>query len=88
MSWLLPPLEPHFDAALRDVTAQGMEARVAAARRLARPDNERRLDEARAGLRRLLDDPAAAVNLPAPHFVWALHTSFRSANLPLGASPR
>ncbi|MCG8554777.1 MAG: HEAT repeat domain-containing protein [Proteobacteria bacterium] len=38
MSWLLPPLEPTYSAALRDVNATGVEARVAAAQRLARPD--------------------------------------------------
>ncbi|MDD9936529.1 MAG: HEAT repeat domain-containing protein [Myxococcales bacterium] len=38
MSWLLPPLPPTFDAALRDVRARGFEARLAAAERLADPE--------------------------------------------------
>jgi HEAT repeat protein len=38
MSWLLPPLPPTFEAALRDVRARKPEARIAAADRLATPE--------------------------------------------------
>ena len=34
------------------------------------------------------DDPATTVNSPDPHFVCAMHTSFASADLPVGAVPR
>ena len=34
MSWLLPPLPPNFNAAIRDVNAERPESRVAAAERL------------------------------------------------------
>lgn len=64
MSWLLPPLEPHFEAAMRDVRAQGVAARVAAARRLARPEAGRELD-ARQGLRALLQDREPSVRAAA-----------------------
>ena len=64
MSWLLPPLEPHFVAALRDVHADGVAARVAAARRLERPEPQREA-EARGGLRTLLTDHAAPVRAAA-----------------------
>jgi HEAT repeat protein len=38
VSWLLPPLPPTFDAALRDVRARSFEARLAAAERLSEPE--------------------------------------------------
>ncbi len=37
MTWLLPPLPPNFAAALRDVHAKHVDARMAAAKRLAQP---------------------------------------------------
>ena len=60
MSFLLPPLEPHLNAALRDVRAAGVQARVAAAERLGREDAIE-VDEAHQGLRTLLCDPVAQV---------------------------
>ncbi len=43
MSWLLPPLPPTWDAALRDVRAQHAAARIAAAQRLSQATDEQRL---------------------------------------------
>ena len=60
MSWLLPPLEPHFEAALRDVHARTTEARTAAAKRLGKPEQGRQLDAER-GLLMLLEDPQTVV---------------------------
>lgn len=60
----LPPLEPTFEAALRDVDAKGAEFRASAARRLASPPSGRE-DEARVGLRRLLEDARAEVRAAA-----------------------
>jgi HEAT repeat protein len=40
MAWLLPPLPPKFEAALRDVNARSSDARVAAAERLANVDGD------------------------------------------------
>lgn len=42
MNWLLPPLSPNFEAALRDVKAVRPESRMAAAERLGRPSDEQR----------------------------------------------
>lgn len=64
MSWLLTPLTPTFEAALRDVTARGEEARIAAARRLAAPEPSQ-APRAREGLARLASDPVAAVRAAA-----------------------
>src|SRR5689334_2404161 len=60
MMWLLPPLPPTFDAALRDVRAQGWEARVAAAERLGRASPEER-ERALPGLLTLAEDRDARV---------------------------
>lgn len=60
MNPLMPPLPPNFDAAVRDVHAQSVEARIAAARRLGQPDPPQ-MDEARDGLRELLGDAIAPV---------------------------
>lgn len=64
MIWLLPPLTPHFDAALRDVHASAMEARMAAARRLSQPDAGKE-DDAREALRTLTRDKDARVRATA-----------------------
>lgn len=64
MSWLLPPLPPHFDAALRDVSAKAVEARMSAARRLSQPDAGRQ-DEARSALNALTRDRDARVRATA-----------------------
>ncbi|HEX2676667.1 MAG TPA: HEAT repeat domain-containing protein, partial [Polyangiales bacterium] len=53
MTWLLPPLPPKWDAALRDVRAQRSEARIAAAQRLAEP-GPGQLDAALDGLHELV----------------------------------
>ncbi|MDH5671064.1 MAG: HEAT repeat domain-containing protein [Myxococcales bacterium] len=64
MSWLLPPLPPHFEAALRDVRARDRAARLAAAERLANPDAGREA-EAEAGLLELADDRDARIRAAA-----------------------
>jgi len=64
MSWLLPPLPPHFEAALRDVRAKAMEARMAAARRLSQPDAGQE-QEAREALITLTRDRDARVRATA-----------------------
>jgi HEAT repeat protein len=64
MAWLLPPLPPTFEAALRDVRAQRVEARLAAAERLAEPPGER-TGEALSALRALLQDKDARVRAAA-----------------------
>lgn len=64
MSFLLPPLPPTFEAALRDVRARSHAARVAAARRLGEPDAARET-QARAGLVTLLQDPHLTVRAAA-----------------------
>jgi HEAT repeat protein len=66
MSWLLPPLPPTFEAALRDVHGRKPESRIAAAERLADASHERR-DEALAGLRALAADRDARVRAAAAH---------------------
>jgi HEAT repeat protein len=63
-SWLLPPLPPRFDAALRDVQARSNEARLAAAERLAQPDAGREL-EALEGLLTLSRDRDGRVRAAA-----------------------
>lgn len=67
MSWLLPPLPPHFDAALRDVHARGLDARIAAAHRLATPDpdDEAQAKKAREALGALSQDRDARVRAAA-----------------------
>jgi HEAT repeat protein len=42
MAWPLPPLAPHFEAALRDVRAQRPEMRMAAAARLGQAEDDER----------------------------------------------
>jgi HEAT repeat protein len=64
VSWLLPPLPPTFDAAVRDVEARDPHARVAAARRLARADAGQEA-RARRALEQLTADPIAAVRAAA-----------------------
>lgn len=64
MSFLLPPLPPTFEAALRDVRAQGMEARRAAAERLGKAEADQR-SAALAGLLALADDKDARVRAEA-----------------------
>lgn len=64
MSWLLPPLPPTLDAALRDVKARGFDARLAAAERLAQPD-EGRWDEAREALFTMSRDRDARIRAAA-----------------------
>src|SRR5690242_3092850 len=55
MAWLLPPLPPKYEAALRDVTAQRPESRMAAAERLGRAEGEQR-ERAFEGLVKLSGD--------------------------------
>lgn len=57
---MIPPLSPTFDAALRDVGADGPRFRIAAAYRLANPP-EGREQEAADGIRRLIGDPVGRV---------------------------
>ncbi len=64
MSWLLPPLPPKWEAALRDVRAQKPEARVAAAQRLAAPEPGQ-LEAALEGLSTLCGDRDARVRAAA-----------------------
>lgn len=64
MTWLLPPLPPTFAAALRDVQANSPQARVAAAERLATPD-EGDLPQALAGLLALARDREPPVRAAA-----------------------
>lgn len=68
MNPFLPPLEPYLDAALRDVRAVGVQARVAAAERLGRPD-ALEMEEAHQGLLTLMRDTAAQVRGAAVHSV-------------------
>lgn len=64
MNWLLPPLPPKFEAALRDVRARKPESRMAAAERLGRAEGEE-LERARAGLRELAGDVHPGVRATA-----------------------
>jgi len=79
MSWLLPPLPPTFDAALRDVHARRPESRVAAAERLGASCGDRS-DEAVASLRVLIEDKDARVRAAA---VRALHELGDIRTLPI-----
>jgi HEAT repeat protein len=58
--WFLPPLPPTFEAALRDVRARGVQARVAAADRLGQPEPAER-ERAVAALCVLANDADARV---------------------------
>jgi HEAT repeat protein len=62
--WFLPPLPPTFEAALRDVRARGVDARIAAAERLGRPEQPDRARAATA-LRTLANDADARVRAAA-----------------------
>ncbi|HEX7478334.1 MAG TPA: HEAT repeat domain-containing protein [Polyangiales bacterium] len=64
MSWLLPPLPPNWDAALRDVRASGMQARLAAAKRLSQPPDGQ-ADNATRALLTLARDVDARVRAAA-----------------------
>ncbi len=64
MSWLLPPLPPKFEAAIRDVHGERPESRVAAAERLGRANDSERA-RAIEGLRTLLSDKHARVRCAA-----------------------
>ncbi len=64
MSWLLPPLPPTFEAALRDVHAHSAEARMAAADRLAAPEPGGATD-ALQGLLKLAEDADTRVRAGA-----------------------
>ena len=64
MTFLLPPLPPTFEAALRDVRARAMEARRAAAERLGEADETQRA-QALVGLFALADDKDARVRAEA-----------------------
>ncbi|MFT3922816.1 MAG: HEAT repeat domain-containing protein [Myxococcales bacterium] len=61
----LPPLPPHFHAAVRDVEAKRPESRMAAAERLGRAEGENERTAALAGLARLAKDPHAGVRATA-----------------------
>jgi HEAT repeat protein len=64
MSWLLPPLTPTFEAALRDVRAHGPEARAAAAERLGQPE-PKQAQAALRGLLTLAEDASVGVRAAA-----------------------
>lgn len=70
MSLLLPPLPPTFEAAVRDVSARKVEARLAAAKRLGASSEPERRATALASLRALLSDRDGRVRAAA---VEALH---------------
>lgn len=61
---LLPTLPPNFEAALRDVKAHGLEARLQAAQRLADPPADRAA-EARRALEGMAQDAVARVRVEA-----------------------
>jgi HEAT repeat protein len=61
----LPPLPPHFHAALRDVEAKRPESRMAAAERLGRAEGEDERRAALPGLARLAKDAHAGVRAAA-----------------------
>ncbi|HET6332721.1 MAG TPA: HEAT repeat domain-containing protein [Polyangiales bacterium] len=65
MSFFLPPLPPKWSAALRDVTAQRTDSRIAAARRLGQPVDAAQATEALAGLRQLSGDREGRVRAAA-----------------------
>jgi HEAT repeat protein len=64
MAWLLPPLPPNFEAALRDVRGRRVESRLSAAERLGRADEAER-ERAIEGLRALSADPHPSVRATA-----------------------
>jgi len=80
MTLLLPQLPPKWSAALRDVQARRVPARVAAATRLAQPSDEREIEQALAGLERLSTDVDARVRAAA---VQALAELADARTLPL-----
>jgi HEAT repeat protein len=61
MAWLMSPLPPRWHAALRDVNAQGVQARVAAAVRLGEPDGDAQAAQALEVLPQLTSDKDARV---------------------------
>jgi HEAT repeat protein len=61
---LLPPLRPHFDAALRDASSRNARARALAAEALGDAPDER-ADEAKIALRTLADDTSRDVRAAA-----------------------
>jgi HEAT repeat protein len=65
MTWLLSPLPPKWHAALRDVTARGVDARIAAATRLVEPADDAQLEQALPALERLLGDRDGRVRAAA-----------------------
>jgi HEAT repeat protein len=65
MSWLLPPLPPKWSAALRDVAAQRVDARIAAAKRLGQPVDAQQSAEALDALSRMSTDRDARVRAAA-----------------------
>jgi HEAT repeat protein len=65
MSFFLPPLPPKWSAALRDVTAQRTDSRIAAASRLGQPVDAAQIAEAHDALSRLSADPDARVRASA-----------------------
>lgn len=71
MSWLLPPLPPNFEAAVRDVHAERPESRVAAAERLGRASDIER-PRAISGLCELLGDKQPHVRSAALSSLGAL----------------
>ncbi|MEM7434745.1 MAG: HEAT repeat domain-containing protein [Myxococcota bacterium] len=80
---MIPPLAPTFDAALRDVSADGARFRIAAANRLRDPPEERR-DEAVTGLRKLMRDPVGPVREAAFEAAGELGASEMLAQIVLG----
>ncbi|HEX6243229.1 MAG TPA: HEAT repeat domain-containing protein [Polyangiales bacterium] len=64
MAWLLPPLPPNFEAALRDVRGRRVESRLSAAERLGRADADERV-RAIEGLRVLSGDAHPSVRATA-----------------------
>jgi HEAT repeat protein len=64
MAWLLPPLPPNFEAALRDVQGKRVESRLSAAERLGRADASERT-RAIEGLCALSADPHPSVRATA-----------------------
>lgn len=71
MSFLLSPLPPTFEAALRDVHGKKPESRVAAAERLGRADDAER-ERALTGLRELVGDAHPSVRATAISSIGAL----------------
>jgi HEAT repeat protein len=72
MSFFLPPLPPKWSAALRDVTAQRTDSRIAAAQRLGQPVDAAQVAEAHAALSRLSTDADARVRAAAISALGAL----------------